>query len=251
MSSIADKLEVSKNALEGLLDYANEKTQKADSNIGEAIKTLVDGYGQGGGEFGSDFPMKDGKTHIWLSIENECESKYFSIRATIPKTTTLIIEWGDGITETVQGTANAQLLEHTYSSIGNYRIDITNQGLWMLGQFTAVGSTPLLDTRLNLKYFEICGMSQISRGGIDNLFRMKKIYIDAGEKTIISDYFLVGCDCVEEIIIENGKISVNTSYCGYPKYKKVYDGTDIVGMPSLDGCYGLCELKNADWSKIQ
>lgn len=47
--SITEKLTSSKNALASLLDYANAKTEKNDPDIGEAIKTLVDGYGQGGG----------------------------------------------------------------------------------------------------------------------------------------------------------------------------------------------------------
>lgn len=47
--SIADKLTASKNALSSLLTFANAKTGKSDINIGDAIKTLCDGYGQGGG----------------------------------------------------------------------------------------------------------------------------------------------------------------------------------------------------------
>lgn len=34
--------------LQALLDYANNKTENNDPNLGEAIKTLVEGYGQGG-----------------------------------------------------------------------------------------------------------------------------------------------------------------------------------------------------------
>lgn len=46
--SITEKLTSSKNALASLLDYANAKTEKNDPDIGEAIRTLVDGYGGGG-----------------------------------------------------------------------------------------------------------------------------------------------------------------------------------------------------------
>lgn len=38
-----------KDELYALLDYANSVTEKSDTNIGNAIKTLCDGYGQGGG----------------------------------------------------------------------------------------------------------------------------------------------------------------------------------------------------------
>lgn len=47
--SITEKLTASKNALASLLTFANAKTGKADPDIGEAIRTLVDGYGGGGG----------------------------------------------------------------------------------------------------------------------------------------------------------------------------------------------------------
>lgn len=47
--SITEKLLASKNALANLLAYANAKTGKSDPDIGEAIRTLVDGYGGGGG----------------------------------------------------------------------------------------------------------------------------------------------------------------------------------------------------------
>ena len=44
--TIGEKLESSKNALINLLSFANAKTGKTDANIGDAIKTLCDGYGQ-------------------------------------------------------------------------------------------------------------------------------------------------------------------------------------------------------------
>lgn len=45
--TIGEKLEASKNGLDALLDYANRTTGADDSNIGDAIKTLADGYGGG------------------------------------------------------------------------------------------------------------------------------------------------------------------------------------------------------------
>lgn len=49
MSTIHEKLTASKNGLDALLAYANGVTGGADANIGDAIRTLADGYGQGGG----------------------------------------------------------------------------------------------------------------------------------------------------------------------------------------------------------
>lgn len=44
----SERIDAKANEIELLTDYANAKTGKSDPNIGEAIKTLVDGYGQGG-----------------------------------------------------------------------------------------------------------------------------------------------------------------------------------------------------------
>jgi len=50
LSNIKNRIDVANENLTNLLDYANAKTEKSDTDIGEAIRTLVDGYGQGGGD---------------------------------------------------------------------------------------------------------------------------------------------------------------------------------------------------------
>lgn len=46
--SITSVLHDTKARLDGLLEYANETTGQSDVSIGDAIKTLADGYGGGG-----------------------------------------------------------------------------------------------------------------------------------------------------------------------------------------------------------
>lgn len=48
--SLLDTLQDTKNRLSALLAFANQKTGADDSNIGDAIKTLADGFGSGGGK---------------------------------------------------------------------------------------------------------------------------------------------------------------------------------------------------------
>lgn len=48
--SLLDKLSQAKSTLDNLLAFANNKTKKDDVSIGDAIKTLVDGYGGGSGD---------------------------------------------------------------------------------------------------------------------------------------------------------------------------------------------------------
>lgn len=47
--ALADKLRTIKTNLSSLLTYANGVTGKADVSIGEAVRSLADGYGGGGG----------------------------------------------------------------------------------------------------------------------------------------------------------------------------------------------------------
>lgn len=47
--SLLDKLSQAKSTLDNLLAFANNKTGKGDTSIGDAIKTLCDGYGGGSG----------------------------------------------------------------------------------------------------------------------------------------------------------------------------------------------------------
>lgn len=47
--SIASVLQDTKARLDSLLEYANETTGQSDASIGDAIRTLTDGYGGGGG----------------------------------------------------------------------------------------------------------------------------------------------------------------------------------------------------------
>lgn len=48
--TIGQQLQGSADALDALLEYANGITGQSDADIGAAIRTLSDGYGQGGGD---------------------------------------------------------------------------------------------------------------------------------------------------------------------------------------------------------
>lgn len=54
----ADRINSKANEIELLTAYANNTTGAADTNIGDAIKTLCDGYGQGSG--GNIFEFVEG-----------------------------------------------------------------------------------------------------------------------------------------------------------------------------------------------
>lgn len=87
MSTIPEKLQASKDGLDALLAYANGITGQEDANIGDAVKTLCDGYGHGSG--GNIFEFVEGIGDVvpnaYLSGGNEIEysgwsiSKYYTV----------------------------------------------------------------------------------------------------------------------------------------------------------------------------
>lgn len=76
MSTIGEKLTASKNALDNLLTYANTTTGVEDTNIGDAIKTLCDGYGHGSGGNILEFVEGIGDVVPDAYIENGNEVAY-------------------------------------------------------------------------------------------------------------------------------------------------------------------------------
>lgn len=74
-----EKIEANTQALDSLLIYANGVTGQNDTNIGDAIKTLSDGFGSGGG---GDFAME-------LISEKEFEIDYSSTAQGVAATVTL------------------------------------------------------------------------------------------------------------------------------------------------------------------
>ena len=177
-----------KSQIQGLIDYANETTGAGDTLLGDAVKTLCDGYGQGGGgttdvesndidfydydgtrvaswtlaelasktelptppshdgltfqgwnwtlaqlkssnrmvDVGAHYVTTDGKTKLYLEIPYNAPSHALAIMVYLKHypSTTSIIEWGDGTTDTITGSGNMDC-PHTYSRTGNYVIAIT------------------------------------------------------------------------------------------------------------------------------
>lgn len=82
----------------------------------DGYSTLIDQISTGS----SGLPewMKDGDTHIWIDLQYQDQLEQ-QLRVILTGT----VDWGDGTTESVNA-SSATTLNHTYASIGRYRIDI-------------------------------------------------------------------------------------------------------------------------------
>lgn len=110
-------------------DYTNYVQYEYDE-----IKELPENYN-------SSFPPPDGKTRIWIDVDENCMSP----RLGIILNGTATVDWGDGSAlETISGTAsqteylvsgtsvNTYTSNHTYGSVGKYCITLNVNGTWGL-----------------------------------------------------------------------------------------------------------------------
>lgn len=111
--------------IQALINYANETTGKSDTHLGDAIKSLSDGYGQGGGSddafkafiegTATEFTVPDGVTTIRTNAFSDISTLE---RITLPNTVKAInslafygctnlreMNLGEGV-ETIGATAN-------------------------------------------------------------------------------------------------------------------------------------------------
>lgn len=135
------------DAINALTRYANETTGQSDTTLSDAVETLVEGYGQGGGD---DWLKRDGKTHLHIDIPS---NPLLDVTLTIKQSNAngITIDWGDGSATETPANSGENQLNHVYGAKGEYEITITrNTGTF----FTSSGSTTgrMIFSRYNSDY---------------------------------------------------------------------------------------------------
>lgn len=77
--SVASNEQAWLNTLSGLLTYANGVTGESDTNIGDAVRTLADGYGQGGSSDWVYIPVTVTPNKYYSSDGIECPYNGWSL----------------------------------------------------------------------------------------------------------------------------------------------------------------------------
>ena len=135
------------DAINALTRYANETTGASDTTLSDAVETLVEGYGQGGGD---DWLKRDGKTHLHIDIPS---NHLLDVTLTIEQSNAngITIDWGDGSATETPANSGENQMNHVYGAKGEYEITITrNTGTF----FTSSGSTTgrMIFSRYNSDY---------------------------------------------------------------------------------------------------
>lgn len=108
MSTIGEKLQASKDGLDALLEYANGVTGKEDANIGDAIKTLTDGYSQAPGA--AIFDITPQEDTLIINFDGLYSASYFLFCAAKSKVT------GAGVNNRLRTVAKMHINTYMLSS---------------------------------------------------------------------------------------------------------------------------------------
>lgn len=119
------------DAIEALTTYANTVTGASDTTLSDAVATLADGYGGGGGaNWITDPTPTDSKMHLWLEIPTD-ESWTVNIYVGNTRGT---IDFGDGsLPATIVSLGGVWGAQHTYTHAGCYKATVNHDsgGLYM------------------------------------------------------------------------------------------------------------------------
>lgn len=174
LTSVADSIRAKGKTTEGLIFPDGFKS--AIDNIPSSEKP----------QFGDDFPLLDGNTHIWIERKIEEQNDTFEFRFNLINGD-ITFNWGDGTSETVS-TTGSQTITHTYP-IGQYRIDIVATGEWRFGSGSGGTSFITTSSRPLYSYIELGhNITYIGAGMFSNFIKLKKIALNLGDEHICYYY---------------------------------------------------------------
>lgn len=91
---------------------------------------------------GQNYTTSDGKTRAYISLEDDtCLTVTSAMRIVGGSTATVVIDWGDGTSDTLAVTMNKTTVTHTYQSAGDYVITLQSSSNYLcLGYMSSDGN---------------------------------------------------------------------------------------------------------------
>lgn len=199
-----------KSSLEGVADKIRSRSGTSSQlSFPQGFKDDIDNI-PSGSYFGSDYPILDGDSHFWVDVW--CRK---TVEFAFKSSYTVTVDWGDNTTETLTGSS----ISHTYSDLGQYRIDIS-------GEFgfsdNVNGVRQPLSISKQLLFAEIGNdyTTSSNRSVFYGWTTLEKICFNFGTnntKNLGYDTFN-SCTSLEEILVKSGKLGFNTAHGGYFHY---------------------------------
>ena len=175
-------------------------------------KTQLTAYPEVGLTIGQMYVTSDGKTRLYVHMEDGRLSPYLGI---CPNGT-VVVDWGDNSsTDTLTGTSlvTVQRVNHTYATAGDYIITLTVSS----GSFAFYGSS---------SYSFIFSKSVVSSENPDFVYRNCIKKIEIGNNVNIQNYAFLGCAALRSITIPT---NITT-----------------IGMYAFQGCRALLSISIPD-----
>ncbi len=206
-------------------------------------KTYVTSYNKL--NIGQMYVTDDNKTRIYITLEEGRLEPYlgFAVNGT------LTIDWGDGNTENVTGSATDVLIytQHTYSNVGNYIIKISsNDNVYLIGQTMSsiLGKNSSVENE-NIAYLtcikkiELGNNIIIGSRAFHSCYALKSITIP-NEVTAIGSFAFMYCYALESITIPNGVTTIEertVAGCYTLKSITIPNGVTTIGNAAFYDCY--------------
>ena len=189
------------------------------------------GSGGGGSSGGSDFPIGDGNTHIWITLTEGRTSPMLCVGVS----GTVTVDWGDGTEpDVLTGTSESspqRTPNHQYAKPGDYVITLVADGeIGFLGNSGSTGGSFLLGVYAD--------------GNIlDNTYRCRINKVECSANvTYIGPRAFYNCYGLTSIALSNGVRTIYTS-----AFEKCYcltsvtipDSVTTIATTAFGSCYGL------------
>ena len=257
---MAKKL-VEESSLTAVADSIREKTGGAEPLVfPEGFVTAIQGIttgGSGGTGSGGDAPewIKDGNTHIWITLH---EGRTSPMLGVCPKGT-VTVDWGDGATpDVLTGTSTSTVKwtpNHEYASAGEYIITLTVDGEMGFYGTSSLGSGVLCYTngsdnrnrvyQNSVRFVEIGnGVTSIGSHAFSSCYSLTNVVIPEGVTSIGSSSFY-NCYSLTNVVIPDGVTAIGCSAfssCYSLTNVVIPEGVTSIGSGAFYGCYSLTNV---------
>lgn len=215
------------------------------------------GLAAGGG--GSLGPAEDGATELYIDIEADA-LKTVALRISQQAPNTVMIDWGDGITETKD---SLYLVTHEYAQSGEYVIRLLPDENYLLS-IGETGKTLFNDSTIasysSTNYGTVLKkvvigerIGSITEGAFRNCFRLREVYMSNGIKRIPGSCFY-NCYALEKVRLSDSIVSINSGN----EFRECHGLSEItfshsltsVGKSTFQGCTSLKKISFSSLKRI-
>ena len=213
----------------------------------EDAKAYVEEYGVL--HIGAMYITDDGKTRLYISVESKVASE-ITLNFSLTTPNGLVIDWGDGVKETVSGTGVLNAI-HNYEEIGDYVIafEVAEGCIFGLGaQKDSYSQTPLFGSNKvysnMLQKVEIGSGVSISGYAFNYCYSLTSMVIPQ-DVTSIGEGAFYDCRSLSSVVIPNSVTSIGSSAfngCYSLSSVVIPNSVTSIGSSAFYDCYSLSSV---------